>query len=74
MLGRIIKRERLIVVRSAFRDGSGTHQRNAHDLMPNHERDNRPLLLGQRQKLRSKLAHHIAIERYVTRDPEAVEH
>ena len=55
-----------------LRDGSSTHQRNAHDLMPNRERDSRPLLLGQRQKLGPKLAHHVAIERYLTRDPEAV--
>ena len=33
----------------------------------------RPLLLGERQKLRGKVAHHIAVERYKVRDPEAVE-
>ena len=33
----------------------------------------RPLLLGERQELRRKLAHHVAIERHIVRDPEAVE-
>ena len=33
----------------------------------------RPLLLGERQELRRKLAHHVAIERHNVRDPEAVE-
>ena len=41
--------------------------------MPDHERDGRPLLLGERQKLRRKLAHHVAIECHIVRDPEAVE-
>ena len=33
----------------------------------------RPLLLGERQELRRKLAHHVAVERHEVRDPEAVE-
>ena len=33
----------------------------------------RPLLLGERQELRRKLAHHVAVERHKVRDPEAVE-
>ena len=45
----------------------------AHEAMPDHERHCRPLLLGERQELRRKLAHHVAIERHVVRDPEAVE-
>ena len=31
------------------------------------------LLLGERQELRRKLAHHVAVERHEVRDPEAVE-
>ena len=41
--------------------------------MPNHERDRRSLLLGERQELRRKLAHNVAVERHIVRDPEAVE-
>ena len=41
--------------------------------MPDHERDCRPLLLGERQELRRKLAHSVAVERDIVRDPEAVE-
>ena len=41
--------------------------------MPDHERNCRTLLLGERQELRRKLAHDIAVERDVVRDPEAVE-
>ena len=41
--------------------------------MSDHERHCRPLLLGERQELRRKLAHHIAIECHIVRDPDAVE-
>ena len=41
--------------------------------MPDHERAGRPLLLGERQELRRKLAHHVAVERHIVRGPEAVE-
>ena len=41
--------------------------------MPDHERDGRPLLLSERQKLRGKLTHNVAIERHKVRDPKAVE-
>ena len=41
--------------------------------MPYHERDGRALLLGKRQELRRKLAHHIAVERDIARDPETIE-
>ena len=57
MLRRIVKRDRLIVVRPAFRDVSRMQQGNAHEAMPDHERDCRSLFLGERQELRRKLAH-----------------
>ena len=41
--------------------------------MREHERDCRPLLLGERQELRRKLAHHVAIERYEGDDPATEE-
>ena len=40
---------------------------------PDNERACRPLLLGEGQELRRKLAHHVAVERYIVRDPEAEE-
>ena len=33
----------------------------------------RPLLLSKCQKLRRKIAHHVAVERYIVRGPKAVE-
>ena len=41
--------------------------------MPNHKRNCRPLLLGERQELRRKLAHSVAVERDEVRDPKTVE-
>ena len=41
--------------------------------MAQHERDCRPLFLGERHELRRKLAHHVAIERDNVRDRDAVE-
>ena len=38
-----------------------------------HQRGRRSLLLGERQELRRKLAHHVAIECHKVRGPEAVE-
>ena len=73
MLGRIVKRDRPIEMRSAFRDVSRKQQGNAHEAMPDHERDCRALFLGERQELRRKIAHHVAIERHEVRDPEAIE-
>jgi hypothetical protein len=73
MLARIIKRDRAIEMRSAFRDVSRSQQGHAHKAMPDHERDCRPLLLGERKELRRKLAHRVAVERNDVRDPEAVE-
>ena len=73
MLGRIVKRDRAIEMRSPLRDVSRIRQGDAHEAMPDHERDCRPLLLGERQELRRKLAHHVAVERHIVRDPEAVE-
>jgi hypothetical protein len=73
MLGRIVKRDRPIEMRPALRDIPSRRQGHAHGVMPDHERDFRPLLLGEPQELRRKIAHHVAVERYKVRDPEAVE-
>ncbi len=47
--------------------------KNHVEAMPNHERDRRPLLLGEGQELRGKIARDVAFERHRVRDPEAVE-
>src|SRR6516165_4086944 len=45
-----------------------------HETMTHHEGDDsRRLLLRQRQELRRKLAHHVAVDRYMARNPKAVE-
>src|SRR4029077_16991867 len=72
MCGRIVKRERLIVVRAALRDVARAQKGSAHETMAYHERDARLLFLSKRKELRRKLPHHVAVERHVVRDPEAV--
>ena len=56
MLGGVVKRNRLIEMRSSFRDIPSVKQGKAYEAMPDHERDCRPLLLGERQGLHRKLA------------------
>jgi len=60
MLGRIIKRDRLIVMRSTFADVSRLHQRSAHKTMPDHKRACRPLLLSECEEPHSKVEHSVA--------------
>ena len=59
MLSRIVKRERAIEMRSPFRDIPGMQQGKAYEAMPDHERDCRTLLLGERQELHRKLANNV---------------
>ena len=48
---------RPIEMRPPLRDVSRTSKDTAHEAMPDHERDRRSLLLGERQELRRKIAH-----------------
>jgi hypothetical protein len=73
MLGRIVKRDRLIKVSPAGGDVPRSQQGNSHEAMPNHERDCRPLLLRERQELRREIATDIAIECHKVLGPEGVE-
>jgi hypothetical protein len=41
--------------------------------MSNYEREGRPLLLSEREELRRKGAHRVAVERHIVRSPDAVE-
>ena len=56
MLGRIVKRDRLIQVRRPSAMSPVNSKEIAHEAMPDHERDCRPLLLRERQELRRKVA------------------
>ena len=73
MLGRIVKRNRLIEMRSPFRDIPGIQQESAHEAMPDHERKQRFLLLRERQEVRRKVANYVAIERHESCDAETIE-
>ena len=73
MLGGIVERDSAIVVGSPSRDVADVQQGHAHKAVPDHERDCGPLLLRERQELRRKLAHHIAVEGHVVRDAKTVE-
>jgi len=64
-LRRIVKRDCTIKMRSPFRGVARKRQGNAHKAMPGHERNGRLLFLSEGQILRSKLTHHIAVERDV---------
>jgi len=58
---------------SALREIARNQQGNPRDAMPYHEWDSRASLLGECKELRRKLAHKIAIERGVARNPETIE-
>ena len=72
MLGMIVERKRAIEMRSAVCDIPCLQQGKTHEAMPEHERYRRPLLFCERQELGRKLTHHVAVERYKVRGPEAV--
>ena len=73
MLGGIIKRERLIVVRSALRDVPRDSNELPMRRCPIINGTVALCFLGERQELRRKLAQSVAIERQKVRDPEAVQ-
>ena len=73
MLHRFVERNRLIVVGSANRNVPCVRQGSGHEPMPNRERACRLLLCGQRQELRRKIAHGVAVERNKVRGPDAVQ-
>jgi hypothetical protein len=70
MLGRSVKRYRLIQMPPALRGVPGKHRGTSHEPMPDHERDCCPLLRRERQELRREIANDIAVERHkVTQNP-----
>src|SRR5579871_871847 len=71
MFGRFVKRDRPIQVRPAFCGVSRIEQGNSHLAMTNHEWDRLVLFLCQRQELRREIAHNVAVERHLARDPES---
>ena len=73
MFGSIIKRERVIVVRSTFCDVTSMQRGHAHESVTNHQWNGRPLVLCECQELRREVTTDIAVERDIVRDPKAVE-
>src|SRR5262245_1452689 len=73
MRGRIVKCERLIVMRSAFSDVPSYRQRITHQAVPDHEWNGLPLLLSERHKLRRKIARQVSVERHKACCPGAIE-
>jgi hypothetical protein len=73
VLAWIVKHDRAIEMRPAFRKAPRTQQRKAHEAMPHHNRNSRLLLLGERQELRRNFAHQVAVEGHYVRDPDTVE-
>ena len=70
----IVKRERSIEVCSALDQKSPVNSKEIPMIRcPIMSGTGRSLFFGERQKLRGKLAHRIAIERHEVRDPKAVE-
>jgi hypothetical protein len=63
MLDRVVERKRAIQMRSTFREVTGEQQGRAHEAMADHERNSRPLLLGECQEPRRDVATGIAVER-----------
>ena len=72
MLGSVVERERAIEMRARICDIAGMQQGQAHQAMADHERPRRALLIGEGEELDRKLTHHVAVECYEVRDPEAV--
>ena len=72
MLGGIVKRDRLIQVRSGDRDVPRKQRGKSHEAMSNHNWDCRPLLLRERQELRRQTTTDIAVEGHKIRYPEGV--
>ena len=73
MLGRIVKRNSLIEMLSAFCDLPRVKQRSTHEAMSDHRAGPSPHAFRQGQELRCKLARHVAIECHKVRDAKAIE-
>src|SRR5262245_51373461 len=73
MLGRIIKRDRPVLVRTTFRNVSRKRQGSAHDAMPDHPRNGGSLFLSKCQEMGREIAHRVAIECPNVSEPKAKE-
>ena len=71
MLGGIVKCDRAIEMGSPFLEGTAM-QYGPHDAVPDHDRNRRPSLFGERQELARPPAQSIAVERNKARSPETV--
>src|SRR4051794_6434341 len=73
MFDRIVKRNRLIVVREGFREVAREHQYKGDAALRHHEHDFVSLFLGKRQDLRATLARQVAVECGSVRYPYTAE-
>ena len=73
MLGRAIKGERFIVVRSSVNEVPYKRERASHGTVPNHERYRRSLLFTERKKPRCELSRNVTIKADEIDDPLAKE-
>ena len=73
MLFRVVKSDCAIEMRPRLGEVARFDQSTAHDAMPHHDRDGRPLLLGERRELLRKVAHRLTVKRYIISVPKAVE-
>jgi hypothetical protein len=69
MLDRIVKRDRLIEVRSGFRNFPHKQMGGSRDAMSDHERHGSSLLFGEHHELPGTLTQDIAIECHKVRKP-----
>jgi len=73
MLGRIVKRDRLVEVRPAWPDFAAAQQGAADETMSDHDRNGVALLARQRKELRREIRGHLLIEGHVVYGPKAVQ-
>ena len=73
MLLWIVEGYAAIKMRQAVDEVTGRRQGDAHNMMAHHPRNFCSLTLGECQKLGRKVAHNVAVEREVVRDPKTEE-
>ena len=73
MLGRIVKRNPAIEIRSPPAMFPVNSKEMPMSSLPDHERNGRALLLGKRKELRREVARGVAVKCHKVCSPEAVE-
>lgn len=73
MLGRIVKRDRLVEVRPAWPDFAAAQRGATDETMSDHDRNGLAQLARRREELRRKIRGRLLIERHVVYGPKAVQ-